>query len=208
MKGEYLATDTETGGFDETKNPILTCYMAVVGEDFGIIDELDLAIKPEAPFTEVTAGALEVNNIDMAKHTERPDLVTRAQANEKIKAFLKKNKPKGAKLKPLGHNLAYDKRMIQAQLLSKEEWEDLLHYAEMDTKMAGDLLKKAGWLPPEIGKLESLVKHFSITQLGAHNARNDTLMTVEVFRRLIEMLSSRKNSGGESGLDVLSLLEK
>lgn len=207
-KGEYLATDTETGGLFENKNPILTLYMAVVGEDFGIIDEIDLAIKPEAPFDEITPEAMNINKIDLAKHIERPDILTRDQANVKIKEFLKKNKPKGVKLKPLGHNLGFDKRMIQAQILSPQEWNELLHYSEMDTKMLGDALKKAGWLPPEIGTLDSLIKHFSINQLGAHNARNDTLMTVEAYRNLIGMLRSRKDSSGESSFDILSLLEK
>lgn len=206
-KGEYLATDTETAGLDETKNPILTAYFAVVGEDFGLIDELYLFIKPEAPFDTIEAEAMAVNKIDLAKHVERADILTRAQATDKLKDFLKKTKPSGAKLKPLGHNLGFDKSMIQAQILSKADWNNLLHYSEMDTKMLGDALKKAKWLPPELGKLESYVKYFEIPQLGAHEARNDTLMMIEVYKRMTDMLAVRKD-GGSSSLDVLSLLEK
>ena len=207
-KAKYLAFDTETGGLDETRNPILTAYFAIIGEDYGTLDELYLFIKPEAPFDVVEQGALDVNKIDMAKHLERSDLITREQAKSQLTSFLKKNKPKGAKVKPLGHNVDFDIRMVKAQILPHKEWESLIHYGKIDTKMAGDLLKEAGWLPPEIGTLGSLVKHFGIAQLGAHDAKNDTLMTVEAYKKLIDMLASKKDSGGDTSLDVLSLLEK
>jgi DNA polymerase III alpha subunit (gram-positive type) len=207
-KPKFLAFDTETAGLDPFKNPILTAYFAIVGEDYGILDELYMFIKPESPFDQIEAKAMEVNKIDLAKHVERPDAITRDAAKVKLKAFLKSNKPKGAKVKPLGHNVDFDIGMVKAQILPHAEWEELVHYGKIDTKMAGDLLKEAGWLPPEIGTLGSLVSHFNIAQLGAHEAKNDTLMMVEVYKKLIDTLSSKKNSNNENPLDILSLLEK
>lgn len=207
-KPRFLAFDTETGGFDPNKNPILTAYFAVVGEDYGILDELYLFIKPESPFEIVEPKSLEVNKIVMSQHLERADLVSRAQAKEALVSFLKKNKPKGTKLRPLGHNVEFDIQMLKAQIFKPEEWEDLIHYSKMDTKMSIDLLKDAGWLPGEIGTLESVVKHFSITQLGAHDAKNDTLMMIEAYKKIVDLLASKKSSSSDLSFDVLSLLEK
>jgi DNA polymerase III epsilon subunit-like protein len=207
-KNKFLAFDTETSGLDPTKHAVLTAYFAIVGDDYGIVDDLYLFIKPEAPFDTISPEAMAVNGIDLAKHLERPDLVTRAQAKDKLTAFLKKNKPKGGKVKPLGHNVDFDITMVKAQILPHEEWESFVHYGKIDTKMAGDLLKEAGWLPPEIGNLGSLVKHFNIAQLGAHEAKNDTLMMIEAYKKLIDMLVSKKDNSSESTFDVLSLLEK
>lgn len=207
-KPRFLAFDTETGGVDPKKNPILTAYFAIVGEDYGILDELYLFIKPEFPYLDIEAGALSTNKIQMSEHLNRPDLVTRLEAKEKLIVFLKKNKPKSNKVRPLGHNVDFDIGMLKTQIFSPEEWEDLVHYAKMDTKMSADLLKEAGWLPPEIGTLESLVRHFNLTQLAAHDAKNDTLMMIEVHKKLIDVLASRKTSSAETSIDILSLLEK
>lgn len=207
-KPRFLAFDTETGGINPKKNPILTAYFAVVGEDYGVLDELYLFIKPEPPFVDIEAAALSTNKIDMATHLQRSDLVNRVEAKEKLSAFLKKHKPKGNKVKPLGHNVEFDINMLKAQIFSTEEWEDLVHYAKMDTKMSADLLKEAGWLPPEIGTLESLVRHFNLVQLGAHDAKNDTLMMIEVYKKLIDTLVNKKTSSSENSIDILSLLEK
>jgi DNA polymerase III alpha subunit (gram-positive type) len=208
-KGKYLAFDTETGGLFPHKNPVLTAYFAVVGEDFGIIDELDLRIKPEAPFLEVDAGALEVNKIDLAKHVEDPRTVSREEASRLLVQFLKKNKPAGRspKLRPMGHNIDFDINMIKAQLIAPETYEDLLHYGKVDTKMVIDFLKDSDWLPQDIGRLESAVRYFGITQLGAHDAKNDTLMMIEVYTKLVDILRNSKKSSVTS-LDILSLLEK
>ena len=211
QKPKYLAFDTETGGLIALKNPVLTAYFAVVGEDFGIIDELYLFVKPEAPFDVIEPSAMAVNKINLQAHLERSDILTRSEASHKLLEFLKKYQSKRGsniptKLKPMGHNVDFDINMVTAQLVSSEDWNKYLHYGKIDTKMIADFLKEVGLLPPEIGRLESLVKHFNIPMLGAHEARNDTLMMIESYRELVSMVSSLKKD--TVSFDVLSLLEK
>jgi DNA polymerase III alpha subunit (gram-positive type) len=201
-KPKYLAMDCETGGLDATKNPVLTAFFGVIGEDYGLIDELYLFIRPDEQFSEISKEAMAVNKIDIQKHIEDPRTVSRQDAGKLLLDFLKKNK----KLKPLGHNVDFDIGMVTAQLISPADWNKNVHYGKIDTKMIADFLKEVGWLPPEIGRLESLVKHFAIPQLGAHEARNDTLMAVEAYRNLVEMVASKSSDG--TSFDVLSLLEK
>lgn len=210
-KPKYLAFDTETGGLNPNTSPILTAYFAVVGEDFGIIEEIFLKIRPEAPFEEISKEALGVNKIDIAKHLESPDTLSRGQASEKLYDLIKKYQPRkypglSSKLRPLGQNIEFDIDMIRTQLIPKEDWEKYVHYSKVDTKMIADFLKDAGWLPPEIGRLDSMVRHFDIPMLDTHDAKNDTLMTIEVYKKFTDLLSQRKNT--DFSVDILSLLEK
>ena len=206
---EYAAFDTETGGVNPKKNPILTLYMASVNEDLVVVDEIDLKILPSLEFSVIEQEALNVNGIDLQAHLNDPNAVTREQASVIVMEFLKKNSSnkKGKKLKPLGQNLDFDINMILSQLVTSEFWEEWVHYQKYDTMSACLFLKKAGWLPPELGSLSSMVKHFEIKQLGAHNAKNDTLMTIKAFEKLLGMLSSKKENVGLT-LDILEALEK
>lgn len=207
-KSKYLAFDTETGGLNPLKNPILTAFFGIIGEDFGLIDELNLYIRPEAPFDTVEPDALAINKIDLSEHLESPRTVSLTEAKGQLLNFLKKHK--GAKmadrLRPMGYNIDFDLGMVWAQLLPPTDWNANVHYAKMDPKTIVDFLKESGWLPPEIGKLESLAKHFNISTLGAHECRSDTLMMVESYKRLIDMLKDRKNDS--LSFDILSMLEK
>ncbi len=207
-KPKFLAFDTETGGLDPNKNPILTAYFAVISEDYTVIDEIELYIRPSSPFDQVEDGAMKVNKINLSQHVERPDALTREQASQALISFLKKHKAiKGkGKMRPMGYNIYFDLGMIWAQLLNRAEWENYVSYANMDVKMIVDFYKDINWLPPELGKLESMVKHFSVPQIGAHNAKNDTIMMIDVYRNLMEMAS---NQGGNGlNVDILQLLEK
>lgn len=205
----YLAFDTETGGINPKENPILTAYFAVLSDDYSVLDELELKIRPSAPYSKVEAEALSTNGIDMRKHEVDPETLDREDAARKLKDFLKKHKGKGRYDKPipLGHNISFDIKMITEQLLTQEEWEQNVSYAVRDTKPVCDFLKDFGLLPPEIGKLDSLVRHFNIKQLKAHVAKDDVLMTVEAYKKLGEMVRGLGESSGLS-LDVLDILEK
>ena len=89
--------------------------------------------------------------------------------------------------------------------MSKTEWESLFSYDVEDTKKAAKLLKRAGWLPAEIGTLTSLVEFFGIPKREAHEAKGDVLMTIDVYKAILAMLESKKNGG--QAQDIISLLE-
>jgi DNA polymerase III epsilon subunit-like protein len=200
--------DSETGGLRTKQADILTLYMSVVTEDFKVIDELDLKLKPNDRLPIADQGALDINKIDLQKHLENPNTITYKEAREKIIAFAKKYLKKRGRfsnLIPLGQNLLFDLKFIWEYIISEEEWESLFHYNIEDTKTAALFLKRCGWLPPEIGTLKSLVEYFNIPKREAHEARGDTLMTVEVYREMIKLMESKKNGGNTT--DLISLLE-
>jgi DNA polymerase III epsilon subunit-like protein len=105
----------------------------------------------------------------------------------------------------LGYNVPFDIKWCQKYLLEASEWESILHYKDVDVMRPVDFLKDAGWFPPELGSLASVVAHLQLPTRDAHNAREDTLMTVDVYKRLLEIMRQKKE-GGQSQ-DLISLLE-
>ena len=206
----FIGFDFETGGTDYLVNPALTAYFCALDKDLNILGELSLKIRPSAPYDKIEQAALDVNKIDLKAHLEDPETLSREEAGKKLQEFLQKFGGKGPRdknrPKPLGHNVGFDMDFL-TQLISGEVINKHFHYSQICTKVVADFLKLCGLLPPEIGTLQSLVKHFNIPQKTAHEAKGDTLMMVGVLYTMIKMIKSLKESSGLS-VDILSMLEK
>jgi len=208
--GFFIAMDSETGGFSPLTSDLLTLYMAVVTEDFKVVEELDLKLKPNdgrLPLAE--EQALKVNGININQHLEDPETITYSEAKVKITEMLKRHLKKSGKysnLRALGYNLGFDVAFVQAYVLPFKEWDSMISYNQVDPKVVVNFLKDAQWLPPDTGTLVSMVKYFDISMGQAHTAKADTLATVEVYKKLLELMASKKD-GGSQQVDLISLLE-
>jgi len=204
----FVAMDSETGGLNPKQADILTLFMSVVDEDFKIIEELDLKLKPNDRLPIADPGALAVNKIDINKHLADPNTITYAEARTKILAFAKKYLKKRGRysnLIPLGQNVMFDLGFIWEHIIEKDSWENFFSYNIEDTKTASLFLKRCGWLPSDVGTLKSLVDYFGISKREAHEARGDVLMTLDVYQKMIELMKSKKENGNNQ--DIISLLE-
>ena len=209
-KEKYLmAFDTETGGLDPTSADLLTFYAAIFDEDLKLVEEINLKLKPNdgrLPIAE--AGALKVNGIDIKAHIEDPETITYSEANTKITAMLKKYLKKTGRfsnIRPLGYNVPFDIKWTQQHILSTKEWESILHYKHVDVMQNVDFLKDSGWFPQDLGSLNTVVDYLQLPKRNAHNAKEDTLMTVDVYKKLLEIMSSKREGG--QAQDLISLLE-
>lgn len=203
-KAKFIAFDTETGGLNPKINPILTAYFCTLDDEYNVLDELSLKIKPEAPCDQCEAKAMEVNGIDLAKHIESTDCLSRAEATKQLLQFLKKNH----NLRPLGQNIDFDLEMIREQLLDGQPWGDHFNYNKYDIKPISNFLKDAGVLPNEIGTLESMAKHFNTQKRAFHDAKADVLTTIEVYTKLVAMVRQMVSQNTAPTFDLLELLEK
>lgn len=206
----YLAGDSETGGLT-TDQDILTLYLAIVDEDLKVLEELDLKLKPnENRLPLADAGALKVNGIDLHKHLADPETITYSEAKIKIVTMVKKYlKKKGrySNIRPLFYNASFDIGFIQAHVIPVEEWQSMISYNVVDPKIVVNFLKDSQWVPSDLGSLISAVKYFNIPMQGsAHTAKADTLATLKVYEKILGLMESKKESGGQS-VDLISLLE-
>lgn len=209
MANFYIPFDFETGGLNEKTSDALTLYIAVMDEEFKIVDELDLKLKPDGRLPIAEAGALKVNGINLQEHLINPDTITYSEAKKKIVSMLKKHLKKNGRysnLRPLGQNIPFDLRFMWEHLVPKDEWDQIVHYGLIDTKPIVDFLKDVGWFPRDLGSLDSIVNFLGVPKRAFHNAKEDTLMVVDVYKKLIEIMKSKKEGGGQTQ-DLIALLE-
>ena len=214
MSGEtrYLVFDTETGGLNENKADLLTAYFCVMTEDFQILEELYLKLKPDnGRYPIAEDGALKVNGINLQAHLADPETVTYSEGRLKLIAMIKRHLKKNGRfsnITPMGYNCPFDVRWTQKHLLPQEDWESLLHYKNADVMAAVDFLKEVGWFPKTLGSLATVVEYLGVPTRGAHNAKEDTLMTIDVKKKILEIMKSKKDGGGAgASQDLISLLE-
>lgn len=175
---KYLALDAETGGFEGTS--LLSVYLGVYSEDFVLLDELEMFMKPDDKIYKVTAEALAVNKINLIEHEAKA--IRYREAGTKLFEFIEKNSiihnyliPRGVdiskvninnhymlkggalingttieKLSPLGHNVSGDIRLMKEFLVSPGSWDKYVSYRVEDTGTVGNYLKRKNIIPKEI----------------------------------------------------------
>ena len=204
-----MAFDTETGGLNPGDADLLTFYGGIFDENLQLVEELYLKLKPDdgrLPITE--AQALKVNGIDIKKHLEDPETIPYSEGNLKLVTMLKKYLQKTGRysnIRPFGYNVPFDIRYTQHYLLPPTQWESILHYKHIDVMQNVDFLKEAGWFPPDLGSLGTVVDYLQLPKRVAHTAKDDTLMTIDVYKKLLEIMRSKKEGG--QAQDLIALLE-
>jgi DNA polymerase III epsilon subunit-like protein len=208
MSHYYLAFDSETGGLNPKTSDMLTLYMAILDEDFKVMEELDLKLKPEGRLPIAEEQALKVNKIDLHKHISDVGTITYSEGKTKIVSLIKKYLKKSGRysnIRPLGQNVQFDIDYVQEYILPKDEWNSMIHYGKIDTKTICDFLKDAGWFPKTLGSLTSIVEYLGVPAREAHSAKEDTLMCVEVYKKYLELMNNKKENSSQQ--DLISLLE-
>lgn len=210
MSQLYMPFDSETGGLDENTADILTWYGCIMNEDYQILEELYLKLKPDGgrlPIAE--AGALAVNKINIQEHLADPETVTYSEGRLRIIAMLKRHLKKNGRfsnITPFGYNVPFDERWTKKHLLTTEDWLSILHYKSVDVMQSVDQLKRVGWVPKSLGSLGTVADYFAVPKRNAHNAKEDTLMTIDVDKMIIALYKSKKESAGTTQ-DLIALLE-
>lgn len=204
----YVFFDGETGSLSPSKGDLLTIYFGFFDKDFKLIDELSLKLKPDSRLPVADATALKINKIDIRAHLEDAETVIYSKGREllleKVKKHYKKSGRKSC-LVPAGYNVRFDIKFLNHYLLKEEEFEEYFDYKILDVMDEVDVLKRHGWLPSEIGKLEKTAEYFGVAIGTAHNAKDDIFMTVGLYLKIREMMESKKN--GNQSVDLISLLE-
>lgn len=176
---KYLVLDCETGGFEGTS--LLSVYLGVYSEEnFTLLDELEMFMRPKDHIYMITAEALTVNGINLIEHETKA--IPYQEAGTKLYNFLERNSigttidiskkdestmtiteqayrlykelPKISytieKLSPLGHNVGGDIRLMKEFLVSPGTWDKFVSYRVEDTGTVGNFLKRQGKIPKDI----------------------------------------------------------
>ena len=184
----FLAFDCETGGLESDRS-LLTAYFIAYDQNFNVLGELDLKIKPDSgePYL-VNAEALGINGINLVEHDKVA--IPLKEAKAQLYNFLTTHKPEGkGKLIPIGHTVDFDIGYIQNHMLSQKVWDNFVSYHLVDTACIATVMKLLGLIPrSEKTRLTNLAALFDVSLTNAHNAKADTIATVKVLRAMLKKL--------------------
>jgi DNA polymerase III epsilon subunit-like protein len=184
---KFIAFDIESGGVD-VETSLLTVYFAILDDNLNQIDELDLYLKPNdgKPYV-VTPGGLAVNKINLIEHDKIA--ISYSEAGQLLVKFLKKHSVGAGKLTPLGHNVPFDIDGVTYHLLGRKTWNQFVSYKIQDTQQCATFLQRKGLIPGISISLSNLQEFLQITIPNgvAHEAKYDTLVTIEVYKRLLKL---------------------
>jgi len=178
-----MVVDTETGGLDSTKHPILS-FAAVILDGSVIVDELHLFIRE--PRIHAEPEALAINKIDLKwlkENGESPNVVV-----PQIVQFVGKHFGTDQAVLA-GQNIAFDIGFMQRLFrlaygrLWLYAWELLFNHRTHDTMHVLRFLGEAHALPFTDGSLHSAARFFNINldQFKPHDALDDARLTALVL---------------------------
>ena len=184
----YLFLDNEMGGLERDKYSLLTVYLMATDDQFNVIGDLYLYLKPDDGIYKVCGEAMNVNRIDLKVHDTKA--ITYKEGATKLYLWLKGLTEDGKnKLTPVGHGVYGDVEWIIYHLLSRGSWEHYTSYRKLDTQAVCQFLKACGKFPESVsGSLTSIAKYFNIPvdENAVHDAKYDTELTYKVFLKLRE----------------------
>jgi hypothetical protein len=184
---KYLALDVELGGL-EPETSLLQAYFAVLDDKLELLDSLNLHVRPDNNLIVINPESLEVTRIDLKKHFAIS--LPYKSAGTLLYNFLKNHYDSEHRfLTPLGHFVKGDINRVVGTLISKGSWESFVSPNYVDTGVIAKYEIIKGKISPEGIGLQKLLKYFKIpfSKNELHDAKTDTLLTVEVYRRLLQL---------------------
>ena len=168
--------DTETGGNDASRHPLLTVGLVTLTE--GILTR-PLHLRVRHPEYCVQAAAMAVNGIDLIQHDAQ------AQPPEEVAEAIRAYAREVGRVLLGGHNFGFDLGFLKSLLPDRAQ---VFRRGHLDTKVIAQFLIQAGRLPKKAGTtLHGLTKHFGIESVQ-HDALEDATATARVYSAMLGLL--------------------
>lgn len=171
------------GGLEKDKHSLLTVYLMMTDDNYKVIGDLYLYLKPDDGIYKVCAEAMAINKIDLVKHDKLA--VFYKQGASLLYNWLKDLTNNGkVKATVVGHGIYGDVEWIIHHLMSRGSWETFTSYRKLDTSAVAQFLKSVSLFPESVsGSLVSLAKYYGVPvdENAAHDAKYDTELTFKVF---------------------------
>lgn len=190
----YLFMDTETGGLTP-KHSLLTASFIATDKDFNIISvptyEHGLYLQVKHEEYVLTAGALHVNNIDVAAHHKSGvDLPNASAAFADFVAAATRVSGK-KRLVPAGHNVAFDIQFVREYLCPDAGfWDRYFTYPIFDTAVIARFVHAAGRIENTYSLSTLRQKYLPHVSGDSHNAEIDNLTTIELTKKFLQIMQA------------------
>lgn len=184
---KYFLFDTETGGLDAKSTSILSLFGLILDSNLNIIDNIHLNIKPNDGIYHLDIEAMKVNKINILEH--HTTAIPEAEAGKKLKEFLFRHVGFSlpSPLIPAGHNIGRLGIPMGERLVGFDVWNRLMSRRTLDTGAIAQFLILQGILSETNNcSLGQLCEHYLIDYTGAHDAKRDVFITLDVLKAMVK----------------------
>jgi len=173
--------DTETTGLIAGVNEIIQIAVVIMDDDFKFVDKFVSLVKPMHEGN-INLDALKVNRIKM------DDLLSAPTPLQVRNAFFQWHEEvhDSMMIEPLGHNYMFDRDFLKI-FFGNDLYAEKFYYKTRDTFTLAQALIDRGSLDVGSTSLIGLCEHFDIP-IKAHNALGDVLATMNLYRKLLEVI--------------------
>lgn len=188
-------------GGRELKFSLLSAYFLITDEDFRVLDQLFLNVKPDDGVYMLSGQGMNVNGINIQEHDKIA--VPYKQAKPILFNFLKKNSVDG-RLTPVGHAVKGDISHVIQNLISEGSWEQFCTYHFIDTSVVLQFLRACGLMPLDCdGSVGALAEFMGIEYHGKlHDPEVDSKITAQILKTFIYMVKKNNVSNISSPLFI------
>lgn len=189
MKYPIVFFDTETGGLDPKKNPILSLGLVTLGLDNTLVHQMEIPIEPPLG-CEINPIALQKNGIDLGQHLSNPKLRTQEEASQLFTRYYEKTKEHfGVKeVKFGGHNIRFDLDMVNEQFYLGKWPKAFPRFGHcIDTMNLVASLRSVGRIDIKSLTLDDAIKFYKIETEGSHQALNDAISSARLFSKIMKL---------------------
>jgi len=196
----YLVIDTETGGLDPKRNPLLEIGAKLFLED----GTFDIGFQKGVMWTSkdrvIQVAAMSVNQRNLKDGSQPYDV-----ARDFVQ-FIAAAHHRDKDLYLMGHNLPFDIDFVEEFINSQgfSGWTQGFHNRKIDTAVIATFLQKTGILPPEMKiSLGTLYKRFFGSDISnAHTAHGDVDATFAVYREMLRLTRERVSWDSTQAIEV------
>lgn len=179
VSDDFLAfIDTETGGLVPGRDPVIEVATILTDLELNELGRFDAKIQLR-PGDVVSPEAARLNGYD-------PEVWAReAVPMAEYRGFLSRHIPRGSVAVSVGHNVSFDRDMIDQGYFKPAGFFCPLSYHKVDTVGIAMALKLAGVIRCENVRLTSVSAALGIEHGKAHTAMADLLVSKEIFERAV-----------------------
>lgn len=186
----YVFIDTETGGLNPEKHSLLSIGVCIWDLQEGILAQKEIFVRNNKYI--ITKHAQVMNKFNLDEHEIKA--VSQKEAIDSLLNFCSKYFEKNVAYPLIGHNIQFDVNFLKKLFKdNRRSFNQYFSHRYIDTYSVFKTCVLAGLIEKEINSSADAFSYFNIRVKGRHSALGDCIATVELFEKLIELLSSKKN---------------
>ena len=185
-ENRFVFIDTETGGTIPTKHSLLQIGVVVWEYRTGILAHKEFHIKHQEYI--ITKEAQRINKFNLKFYNENAQLPNKVI--DELLCFLRDYFDSNTLIPIIGHNIQFDVGFLKEFFKkNNRSFNQYFSHRMIDTYSVYKTLVLSGKIEENLNSSADVFKYFKIRIDNRHSAIEDCLATVELYEKLLEIIS-------------------